>query len=59
MCESERLQNVKGCLFIGATDSPKTHRGEGESPTPLATLDECLTPYIKAYYKATKRKPHE
>jgi hypothetical protein len=39
MCESERFQNVKGCLLIGATDSPKTHRGEGESPTPLDSLD--------------------
>jgi hypothetical protein len=59
MCESERGQNVKGCLLKVADEPTKTHRGEGESPTPLNTLTDDLSPYLKAYYKATERKPNE
>jgi hypothetical protein len=39
MCESEKLQNVKGCPFKRADEPRRTHRGEGESPTPLNTPD--------------------
>lgn len=39
MCECERGQNVKGCPIRAADEPARTHRGEGESPTPLDIFD--------------------